>query len=240
MNLCRKKGTLVNDNWFTLIELLVVIAVISILAAILMPALQMAREKAREAACKSNLKQVGMAFEMYKMGEDYFYPTNPQWKTKLWEYVAPEAKERISQCPSRPDLPWYYGQGYNNGGSGDVTGYEAQHEARIKNPGSKILALDWGRKSDGQGGCNSGSPYQNGAGTTQSASEILAGGSTSYWAVVRIHSGGSNILFGDTSVRWEEPETFHSNADGTGHKTGIGGTSLVISTQWRQYWDTSY
>lgn len=224
---------------FTLIELLVVIAIISILAGMLMPALQKAREKAREAACKSNMKQVGMAFEMYKMSEDYFYPTNPQWKTKLWEYVAPEAKDRISQCPSRPDLLWYYGQGYNIG-SGDVVGFVGQHEARIKNPGSKILVLDWGRKSDGKGGCSSGPPYEDGAGSTQSPSGILFGDSTSYWAVVRIHSGGSNLLFGDGSVRWEKPETFHSNADGTGNSNGIDGASLDISTDWRRYWDTSY
>jgi len=54
----RRKG-------FTLIELLVVIAVIAILMAILMPALQKAREQAQRAACKSNLKNYGLAIYMY-------------------------------------------------------------------------------------------------------------------------------------------------------------------------------
>jgi prepilin-type N-terminal cleavage/methylation domain-containing protein len=50
---------------FTLVELLVVVAIIAILMAILLPALHMAREKAREAACISNLKQIGVAQELW-------------------------------------------------------------------------------------------------------------------------------------------------------------------------------
>jgi prepilin-type N-terminal cleavage/methylation domain-containing protein/prepilin-type processing-associated H-X9-DG protein len=59
---------------FTLIELLVVIAIIAILAAILFPVFAQAREKARATACLSNLKQAGLALQMYAQDNDETLP----------------------------------------------------------------------------------------------------------------------------------------------------------------------
>jgi prepilin-type N-terminal cleavage/methylation domain-containing protein/prepilin-type processing-associated H-X9-DG protein len=58
------------SNWanrpaFTLVELLVVIAIIAILAALILGPVSRSKEAAKGAACISNLRQVGIALQLY-------------------------------------------------------------------------------------------------------------------------------------------------------------------------------
>ncbi len=63
---------------FSLIELLVVVALIGILASLLLPALSRTKEAARQATCINNLRQLGLAAQLYwddHQGESFRYRT---------------------------------------------------------------------------------------------------------------------------------------------------------------------
>lgn len=53
------------SSGYTLVELLVTVAVLALLASLLLPALLRAKETARQAACFNNLRQLGLAAQLY-------------------------------------------------------------------------------------------------------------------------------------------------------------------------------
>ncbi len=109
---------------FTLVELLVVIAIIAVLAALLLPTLSRSKESALSAACKSNLRQIGIALNLYAHESGFYppdrYPPAAQtnyasvpilmsrtygWPGYLLPYVAGNGS--LFRCPACPmEFSW--------------------------------------------------------------------------------------------------------------------------------------
>ena len=144
-----------NRRAFTLIELLVVIAIIAILAAILFPVFAQAREKARQIACLSNVKNLGMAGQMYMQDYDEVVlpirvdnranqtpPGSKDWR-QFWQYIIqPYMKsQKALVCAS------------NNATQGPDWADDAENERGGKVPGMAIndTMNTWGGDSPDKG-----------------------------------------------------------------------------------------
>ena len=134
---------------FTLIELLVVIAIIAILMGILMPVLGKVRKQGYQVVCQNNLKQIGLAANMYAETYGYLVPrglvyagTEPPWFEAFMPYLSqrPTGNDyrtvKIYRCPGYPNKDQticYVINGWGFSSLKDKTGFQLETPTRITN-----------------------------------------------------------------------------------------------------------
>jgi len=97
---------------FSLIELLLVIAIIGILTSILLPVLSKGRQKAFQATCANNIRQVGMAANMYSEDWEGLFPFDYNTDSSLKAltkngFLEPSLGNwvpSVAQCPMGLDV----------------------------------------------------------------------------------------------------------------------------------------
>ncbi|MGD9497690.1 MAG: prepilin-type N-terminal cleavage/methylation domain-containing protein [Armatimonadota bacterium] len=210
---------------FTLIELLVVIAIIAILAAILFPVFAKAREKAKQASCLSGMKQMALAFLMYRSDYDDLHPYyrfgpgspgrfHPQYQ--WWpEMVEPYTKNLdIMHCPcskrhrvagSGTTSEFWYGFGYDYLLAPYTSADSLIHqEAATQRPASKLLLCDstvyivW---------CPILSPnywHDGSTGGTSTTLPLSTNPNARYQGVADWHNDGANIAYCDGHGKWRK------------------------------------
>lgn len=207
---------------FTLIELLVVIAIIAILAAILFPVFAQARAAARKTSCLSNLKQLGLGFQMYSQDYDETFPgirfgNNPgegwpwtvfpgsvDWNGVFTHGIQPYVKNmQILQCPSGTDTNRWSGEKgigycYNEYMYNFYNGYNKQ--ASVANAPGGVAKVSLITE------CFSSGIYND----WETAGPALPGGTVDGLNRVRYHQydpwmsnhDGSNICYADSHAKF--------------------------------------
>lgn len=147
---------------FTLIELLVVISIIALLIAILLPALTNARKAAQSMSCQSQLRQIGIAEQIYTDEHDGYFQDfrgiPDPWRNYLFPYAGTPGPYRtpafsgeygVWLCPSEPERPagWenvvrYGGNLHLNNFDDTVSTFYYRRREAILHPSNIMIAFD--------------------------------------------------------------------------------------------------
>jgi prepilin-type processing-associated H-X9-DG protein len=193
----------------------VVIVIVCILAALLVPVINRSTEQAQVAKCAGNLRQIGVASQLYAGGRNGAFPgisqgnwpfgdcvdrgnSNPDQLTGPGALVQGgyASDPKVFYCPSFPslgypdtDAAWNNGRGYF--GYCYFGGFTASGDGIVMSDLSKSFAQ-----------------RTTGASTNMLAMDICAyqTGPAPFWNHSPKKPRGGNILFADGSVQWRSIE----------------------------------
>lgn len=220
---------------FTLVELLVVIAIIAILAAILFPVFARAREQARKSSCLSNLKQMGLATQMYVQDYDETLPPYSAGAPAVYwpKLIDPYVKNRqMWFCPSYErsvtnPSPYASTYGTNYGIIGkNIAVFSRSSELLMfaDTEGAYSIPTLSASKAAGCNGFTEAflrvyDPVEQATGPQTSCKIYLQ---TTAGASPR-HLGGSNVVFVDGHAKWVKQDTLIKQETATDHPVDIYG-----------------
>jgi prepilin-type processing-associated H-X9-DG protein/prepilin-type N-terminal cleavage/methylation domain-containing protein len=143
---------------FSLIEMLVVVGIVALLVALLLPAVTQARRQAKMTSCASQLHQVYLASQTWKIENERRGNPVPMQATGWRTEYAPYVKDlRIYNCPEDQNVIDFKG---DKGSTGDATGNAAGNGASTNGTGGSSGSNN-GSGSNSGGGSNSGSGGNN-------------------------------------------------------------------------------
>lgn len=93
----------------TLLNVVVIFLVVFVLAIVLFPIFSHAKTGDGRSSCRSNLKQLDLAFEMYLMDSEDVYPPTVGWADGIYPYIK---NRQIYGCPLIKRSPNEYGYAY--------------------------------------------------------------------------------------------------------------------------------
>lgn len=204
----------ISQRGMTLNEMLIVVAVVIILTYLSTAGLKMAYKKAEKLQCANNLRQLGMAIQLYATDHDYFLPTPGRlagltWARKLLdgEYVT---EEKMFACPAIPASRTYrINSGFNNGTGwehGDNGDGGAIDLSVIETPGETILLSEYVRSDMTTDIDSNGTQIYSD--TTMWSGNYPSQPNDS---LLQVHNGGSNYLFVDFHVEWISKEDMQND-----------------------------
>lgn len=190
---------------FTPAELLIVVAIVVVLATLLMAMItrKRAHENAQAAICQNNLRQIGLAMQLYIVDHSGRFPLSSDGKLRGVQYwpkniVPYGVSKQTFECPTMNNYFRSYALGshylynterMNYSGKGAVGGWFPRLRSSITAPTQVWAVRD--------------TTFQ--AGGPRSNAQLIKGcGRPQWWPI--LHKGASHVLLIDGHVAWLNPQ----------------------------------